>query len=156
MTTILEEIVRRKGRYVVLVSCLDIKLLKELIDNITSDIELTYLCFSHLGLEYDINIINNRIKEINNKGLIIYGLIFPDEIQHDYHINLAINKTKFNEIKEINKYDDDIYDTYINKLKDIHVRYINVKDKSITELGDIVFESIVSDIQKQLKNKDIS
>jgi len=153
MSTILEEIIKRKGNFIILITSLDTQLLIKLIDELKKDLKFTYLQFTQLGLEYDSNIIKKRIDDFQDTCILIYGLYFPLDIKCDCHINLSINHHRFEEVKEENKYENEFYQKYLDKSKESSItKYINIKpDTDIKILGDLVFEYISNRINYLLK-----
>jgi hypothetical protein len=117
---------------------------------------------------------NENIKKLNNNGLVIISTFFIDDVikfKYDLHIHIKISKKKFIEKREeyINLHNElkkNINTEYliINKLTFPHYleylekitvnKYVNTKDKSLSDIYNDVFDFLIDQIEKFIeKNK---
>lgn len=152
---VLEAYILQKKKLTIVISSLDILLLKEIGKNLSIDlnaklIDLTdYMIVRNLG---DIN--NNTIHEKNTKEnvRIIICPFYPEQIFSNYRINYHINISLNNELLEKKQIDHKLIDLYKEISSYIRVnKYLNLhKYKDNLALEDEIFNLIIEFINKKL------
>lgn len=118
----------------------------------------------------NLNKLNEDIGKYKAKGVVISGFPLPDKlIEHkiDFHFNLSINqtiymnnqlkgnKTSLNEQSILLKFKEVIQPYYNDIMKDLKVKYINVKKYETKEaVYDDIWKLLMSFIQSSLKKDD--
>lgn len=152
---ILEAYIQQKKYLTIVISCLDINLLKEISKNLSSDfgakvIDLTEK-LKNIQSEADIN-----IEEINNLDTsdpikIVISQIFPENFfsfKVNYHINISLNKSQIEE----RNLDENLINLSKNFSYNVS-KYLNLKnfDNNI-DIEDKIFDILMNFIKKRLDN----
>ena len=154
---ILEAYILQKNFLTIVITCLDVNLLKEISKNIASDIGADLIdlskYFNNISTldEIDITSVNESVS--NEKVKIIASPLFPDylfNIKINFHINLSLNKNFINN-NNIDKNLIEIHNSSINSIK-IN-KFINInKFKNNNEIEDNLFMIIMQFITNNLDN----
>ena len=152
---ILEAYIQQKKYLTIVISCLDVDILKEISNNLSSDfgakiIDLTEN-FKNINSEADINIEEINKLDTNDSIKIIISQIFPENFfsfRLNYHINISLNKTQLEE----KKIDQNLLNLSKNFSYNVS-KYLNLKNfDSIVDIEDKVFEIVLNFINKRLDN----
>lgn len=152
---ILEAYIQQKKYLTIVISCLDVDLLKEISKNLSSDfgakiIDLTDN-FKNINSEADINIEEINKLDTNDSIKIIISQIFPENFFNfrlNYHINISLNKMQIEE----KKIDQRLLNLSKNFSYNIS-KYLNLKNfDSTIDIEDKIFDIIMTFINKRLDN----
>jgi hypothetical protein len=156
---ITDAIIHSKGKYIIVISGLD----KDFVNNICLEmaqiLKYTYLSYLDNPISDNMRDYNNifyRVEYLLNikpQGMIISLLSFPEKytmIDVKLHINLSINQTYFDNIKNKYKYPNDILIDYNDILKSNKInKYINIKlDSDLNQIKQTIFDTIIINIEK--------
>jgi hypothetical protein len=155
-----EAIIHTKGKFIIVISGLDKDIVNNICLEMSQKLNYTYLFFLDNPIIDDSKYYNNifyRVEEllkIKPQGIIISLLSYPDKytmIDVKLHINLSINQTYFNNIKNKYKYSDNFLIEYNNILKSNKVnKYINIKlDSDFKKIKKQCFDTIITSIEKK-------
>jgi hypothetical protein len=154
-----EAIIHAKGKYIIIISGLDKDFVNNICLQMSQILNYTYLFFLDNPISDDSKNYNNildRVEEllkIKPQGIIISLLTYPDKytmINVKLHINLSINQTYFNNIKNKYNYSDNFFIEYNNILKSNKInKYINIKlDSDFKQIKRQCFDTIITSIEK--------
>ena len=152
---ILEAYIQQKKYLTIVISCLDVDLLKEISNNLSSDfgakvIDLTEK-LKNINSEADINIEEINKLDTNDPIKIIISQIFPENFFNfrlNYHINISLNKAQIEE----KKIDQNLLNLSKNFSYNVS-KYLNLKNfDNLIDIEDKIFDIVLNFINKRLDN----
>jgi len=152
---VLEMLLLKKKKYIVLFSGLKCSPVEKIINDLTKIYNAIDLNFLHLNLNDDISVINNRVnnllKEDKQQPYFIVGKTFPKDnltIPVDLHINISLN---YKLLKELDN-TQNLYEDYKKEMEKNRVnKYINLnKEYDYNKILSNIFEIIIDDIEKKV------
>ena len=159
MILVTDAIIHTKKKYIIVISGLDKDVVNNVCLEMAQTLKYTYLSFLDNPISDNQKNYNNifyRVEYLLNikpQGIIISLLSFPEKynmIDVKLHINLSINQTYFDTIKNKFNYSNDLFIEYNNVLKSNKVnKYINTKlDPDLNQIKQQVFDTIITSVEK--------
>lgn len=158
---ILEAYILQKKYLTIVLSCLDISVLKEIGTNLSKDLDFTLIDLTDkindISSLDEIDISNINELDTNDSKKIIISSIFPDnffKFRINFHINISLSKNLIEEksinMNLVNLNSNIVKSSRINKFINLH-KFNNNKD-----IEDNIFQILMEFITKKLDNGSYS
>lgn len=153
---VLDVLLMRKKKYIVLFSGLDFSPVEQIANDLAKDFNSIVLNFIHLGLDDSLDPINSRVSDLLNKSpkpLFVIGKTFPSsklKIPVDLHIHISLHQIAILKLDPLKR--QDLPTKYLESIKTNRVnKYINLqKEYSVPLVEDEIFTLIIDDIEKKV------
>jgi hypothetical protein len=140
---VLEKFIEKYNQCIILLSGFEKLHLEEYAKQLSKDFNFELIKFDYPNFDK----LNDDIKKFKNKGLIIYGLSFPNDslsFKPNYHVAISGNKTLVDDDEKFKIFNENTSKSIINKFK-------NIKDLNYhEEIYDDIFNLVIDMVMRKI------